>query len=387
MRVGLVGPWTRGGLGPWLPAGAPLPEGNRGLVVSLLAESLLDRGHQVTYVGLDEDVAHPTTVSGTSLSAVLLPRRRGGRGRDAYAVERGLLRQSLAAVDVDILHVHWSYEYALASRGHPAPRLVTVHDWAPAVLWYTPDPYRLVRLGMFVGALWSRPPLTAPSPQMARRLRMIGMPHVAVVPNGLDTRLLGPGPRDGPGPGRLLAVADGFSRLKNTRALIDAMPQIRARVPAATLTLLGPQHEADGPAAAYAAARGVDRYITFLGYQPHDRVLQLMREADVLVHPGREESFGMVLIEAMAQGTPVIGGRRSGAVPWVLRGGRMGRLADVRSAGAIAEAATELLTDDAAWRLMSQQGFEGVERRFTMDVVTDRYLEVYQQTIDRSRSS
>ncbi len=382
MRIALLGPWTRRPLAERLgAAGLALPEGSRGLVVSMLAEELLARGHQVEMVCLDDDVEETTTVEVDRARVTLLPRRRGGRGRDAYAVERSRLRATLAGLDAEVLNAHWSYEYALGSSGHPAPRVVTVHDWAPSVLWYSPDPYRLIRLGMSVAALAGRPRVTAPSPQIARRLRRMGLDRVSVVPNGLDDRSIGAGPRRRGQDDVIMAVADGFGRLKNTRTLIEALPLIRRHVPGAVLRLVGPQHDPEGPARDFAVAGGLTDGVEFLGAVPHDRVLAEMAAADLLVHPAREESFGMVLVEAMAQGTPVVGGRWSGAVPWVLGGGRAGRLVDVTDPLAVATAAGRLLRDDVGWEAMSAAGHAWVQDRFTMGAVAEGYLQAYADAI------
>jgi L-malate glycosyltransferase len=69
-----------------------------------------------------------------------------------------------------------------------------------------------------------------------------------------------------------------------------------------------------------------------------------MRAASVLAHPSLEESFGMIVLEAMATGTPVVAGRASGAVPWLLANDA-GVLVDVRNSAAIAEAINGLLGD------------------------------------------
>jgi YD repeat-containing protein len=60
-------------------------------------------------------------------------------------------------------------------------------------------------------------------------------------------------------------------------------------------------------------------------------VCSTLDTTDILVHPSREESFGMTIAEAQLAGVVVIGGAHSGAVPWTLDYNRAGRLVDVRS--------------------------------------------------------
>lgn len=107
-------------------------------------------------------------------------------------------------------------------------------------------------------------------------------------------------PRDHP-VGRLIMVGN-LSRLKNQQLLINALP----RLPASwTVQLVG-----DGPARreleAIVADLGLGARIDFLGYRTHEDTLELIREADVLVHPSLSETFGLVYFEAAQVGTPVV---------------------------------------------------------------------------------
>jgi glycosyltransferase involved in cell wall biosynthesis len=119
--------------------------------------------------------------------------------------------------------------------------------------------------------------------------------------------------------------------------------------------------------------------VAFLGPLDRSAVVALLDGADLLAHPSLEESFGNTLIEAMARGTPVLGGFRSGAVPWVLDEGRAGVLCDVRDAEALAAAAHEVLSDPARWRALSAAGLDRVRGAFTLSRVADAYLTEYER--------
>ena len=118
--------------------------------------------------------------------------------------------------------------------------------------------------------------------------------------------------------------------------------------------------------------------MTFLGPTPRADVLARMADADLFVHPSREESFGSVLVEAMAQGTPVVGGRESGAVPWVLDGGRAGVLADVEKPDLLAGDLLGLLRDPVRWDHFSTSGRRISKQRFSLSEVAPAYA----QTLD-----
>jgi glycosyltransferase involved in cell wall biosynthesis len=87
---------------------------------------------------------------------------------------------------------------------------------------------------------------------------------------------------------------------------------------------------------------------------PHDRVLQLMRDHDVLVFPSLFEGFGLVILEAMAQGTVVITTPNT-AAPDLFEDGHGGFIVPIRSSEAIAARLTQLAEDRDLLAAMSHQ--------------------------------
>jgi glycosyltransferase involved in cell wall biosynthesis len=99
----------------------------------------------------------------------------------------------------------------------------------------------------------------------------------------------------------------------------------------------------------------------------------LAEGVDVLVHPSREESQCMVVIEAMAMGLPVIAGKCSGAIPWVLAGGKAGMLVDVTSAKAIARAMQAMIEDTVLRDRLAVAGRKLALEQYHIDTTINRY--------------
>jgi L-malate glycosyltransferase len=382
MRICLAGPVRIGDLAPWLDVGdggaGDLPPGLGQTPVTMLARGLLRRGVSLTIATLDLTVDREVVLEGPALRLCVQPFRDRHRGRDAYRVERRLLVETLRREAPDLVHAHWSYEYALAGLRSGAPTLVTVHDWAPTILRWMPDPYRAVRLGMYVAATARARYFTAVSPYMAAKVRRWRRVGVQVVPNALEDGAFDDRDRelqrDAP---VLVAINDGFVPWKNVGRLLQAYRLARATRPGARLVLVGNGYGPDGDAEQWAAARGLTSGVEFRGPVPYEQIRELLAGADLLVHPSLEESFGMVLLEAMAQRVPVIGGARSGAVPWVLDHGGAGVLTDITSPSAIAAAITGLLDDPARWSALSRAGYDRAWNEFRLDRVVDGYLRAY----------
>ncbi len=384
MHVGLLGPLSTTGLSDHLPIGHGLPAGMGGTPVTLLAAELLADGHDVTVCSLSPDITELAAADGPNLRVRYLPWRHGGRGKDQYVQERRLLAAALTDVvaDLDVVNAHWTYEYALAAQTIPtadrAPLVVTTHDWAPTILRYRPDPYRAMRLVMAARVYSRRTPMTAPSPYLAGVVRRWTRLEPRVVPNGLAADQFGPGPRTDFTGRQILCVADGFEDRKNTAGLLRAVAAMRHSGRDVSLTLLGNDHGSDEAAHRFAQREGLADGVIFGGRVDYAEVQRAMRIADVLAHPAREESFGMVLIEAMAQGLPVVAGRNSGAVPWVLEEGRSGILVDVASPEMLARGLTHVLDDTSRAQALSASGYRWVSERFAMPAIAAGYMETYE---------
>ncbi len=385
MRVALVGPLDIPPLAAVLEdAPDPLPSGPGGTSITQLALGLVRAGHDVTVITLDSGVDDRLRLHGPRLQIDIGACRERHRARDGFRVERAHVTAALADYDVDIVHAHWTYEFALGALALGGPTVITVRDWAPTILRLMPTPYRLVRLLLNVATLARGQHFTAPSPYICDRLR--GWHRCAsLIPNALDDEVFTQRTADpDTAAPLLLAINNGFSRYKNVGVLLQAFARVRARRPAARLLLIGDGYGPDGPAASWARAEGIDAGVIFHGPAPHATVLDFLRHADLFVHPSREESFGLVLLEAMAQGLPVVGGADSGAVPWVLDDGRAGVLADVRSPAALGAAIDSVLDEPGRWWHLSRSGHAHAFDRFRLSRVVEQYVTLYERVLERA---
>ena len=90
----------------------------------------------------------------------------------------------------------------------------------------------------------------------------------------------------------------------------------------------------------------------------------------------------MTLIEAMAQGTAVVGGKVSGAVPWVLGEGKAGLLVDVQDPRALADGISAMLTKPSFRQELADAGHKRAWECFRQSQVTERYLDAYRRVLN-----
>jgi glycosyltransferase involved in cell wall biosynthesis len=80
----------------------------------------------------------------------------------------------------------------------------------------------------------------------------------------------------------------------------------------------------------------------------------------------------------MAKGVPVVGGKNSGGVPWLLNHGAAGLLVDIGSPEAVANGMIELVAKEELYKGLAQRAYQRAAESFTLDAVVRQYLDVYQ---------
>ncbi len=168
-----------------------------------------------------------------------------------------------------------------------------------------------------------------------------------------------------------------LSPKKGHTDLLTSARQVIDRVPNAHFVFLG-----DGPMrgelTAMAEDLGVASHVTFLGFRRD--VAEVMSAYDVFVLASWWEPFGLVLVEAMALGVPVIGTRAGGA-PEVVVEGETGLLVPPKDADVLAESIVRLATSPEMRCDMAAAGPERA-RTFDIEPLAREVLDVYHATID-----
>jgi glycosyltransferase involved in cell wall biosynthesis len=170
----------------------------------------------------------------------------------------------------------------------------------------------------------------------------------------------------------LLAVAR-LVRQKGLDVLVRAMKPIAEAVPGARLLIAG-----EGPERAALETLvhelELERRVRLLGHRHDTRAL--MRHAWLLVHPARWEGFGLVLLEAMEAGLPVVATEVS-AIPEIVVAGVTGRLVPPDDPHALAEAVIASLRDERFRRDACARGFERLVEHFSAERMACETAAVY----------
>ena len=383
-RVVIVGPASPAALAGHLSdddrdRGAAIKGGLGTPPVNALVTALLQQQIEVDLITLTPEVTGLHNLRGPGLNIRIGPYRSRPRhrARDFYAQERRTLSELLAMASGDVVHAHWTYEFALPCETERRPVLVTAHDAPLTILRLTRDKYRLMRTTLAYRVRLGIRTLSAVSPYLAGRWRreMAYRRPIHVVPNiavGLPPAERG----TTPGQQVILDVSEA-GRLKNVRTLIRAFKEVRGQRADTVLRLVGPGLGPDDELARWSSANGLADSVEFIGPVEHTAIAGHLAEAAVFAHVSVEEAHPMTVCEAMHARLPILGGQCSGGVPWTLDGGRCGLLVDVRDPHAIAAGIVRLVSDQRIARELGAAAQRRAVTTFSADAVASGYLEAY----------
>jgi 1,2-diacylglycerol 3-alpha-glucosyltransferase len=174
----------------------------------------------------------------------------------------------------------------------------------------------------------------------------------------------------------LLLYVGRLAEEKNVDFLLRAFARIAAERPQATLVLVG-KGPRDHSLQNLAQKLGLGERVIFAGAVPHSEVPHYAAAADLFVFPSQSETQGLVLIEAMAAGTPVVAVEALSSVDVLAEGG--GLLVPAQE-DAFTSAVAALLADEPRRRAIGEQAARAV-KRYTIPAATAGLAAVYETAI------
>jgi glycosyltransferase involved in cell wall biosynthesis len=206
------------------------------------------------------------------------------------------------------------------------------------------------------------------------------IPMGVVPPEGMGDRIPA---TDAP---RILFVGR-LIRWKGVDTLIRAMAQVIREKPGAILSIVG-----DGEERAnlehLVHDLGISDHVRFLGRVNNEQLSSLYANASVFVLPSRSyqglvmEGLGVVLLEAMAHGVPVIGSD-IGGIPDIIKDGSNGFLFPSEDEKKLATKIVTVLSDKVIADRFQQAGCETVRTRFSWEEISRQFSGVYEQALDQ----
>lgn len=288
-----------------------------------------------------------------------------------YAAVKALLRRER----FDVVHVHEPLVPALPYMvllNSTATNVATFHAFRSSSAWYTAlKPY----MNLLLSRLDGRIAVSAPAMEF---ISQYFDGEYEIIPNGIDiARFRDPEPLPWAADGRprILFVGRFTEPRKGFKYLLRALPLVQQQFPDARLVVVGTGRadKFEGVMERY-DVRGVD----FVGHIPFAELPRYYASCDVFCAPSvSRESFGIVLLEAMAASKPVVAGDNPGYAS-VLTHGREGLLVPPKDPQALALALVRLLADAALRRALGVAGRQSAAR-YDWSRLAQQVLDVYER--------
>lgn len=274
--------------------------------------------------------------------------------------------------EYDVVHAHWLIPQGIVQSFFKKPYIVTGHGGDVVSL------NKGIMRKLKVRCLKKARHVTVVSEYLKGRVQEL-VPEIEpeVISMGVDTRKFGRQYRVenyfGQGDKKVVLFVGRLAEKKGVAYLIEAMKQIDA-----LLVIVG-----NGPLRKtleeQAEQVGKDR-IRFLGEKTHEELKKIYASADIFVAPsvtakdGDQEGLGLVLLEAMASGLPVVASK-SGGITQIIKDGENGLLCEEKCVWQLAENICALLNDECLYKKIAENGNRTV-KAYDYVQTTEKYMQI-----------
>lgn len=363
--------------------------GGSGAIATALGIQLAERGHEIHFVSYDQPFRLQHLHKGVFFHEVEM------KHYPLFEHPPYTLALAVALYDVsrtnnlDLIHVHYAIPHATSAwiaqemLGAEAPPVVTTLHGTDISLVGSHSSFQpIIRFSI----LRSNGITSVSNFLRKETVHKFGVPPelIEVIPNFVDTDIYRPGKDSSHRASlaerneKILMHVSNFRPVKRVQDVIQVFALVSKRIPA-RLIMIGDGPERPG-AMERARALGIEDRVVFLG--KHASVEELLPYADLFLLTSELESFGLVNLEAMSSGAPVVTSS-AGGVAEVVPHGEAGYLFDVGAVEEMAEGALDILLDSTRWKKFSETGRAVAVERFSAERVVSLY-ESYYRSITES---
>ncbi len=283
----------------------------------------------------------------------------------------------------DIIHAHVAlpdgYGALLANRAYKKPLLVTIHGLDMATTIHRNDRCKQ----RILETLEAASKVICVSSKLRKQCLGVYNDEIKfeVVSNGISPDELKTSGRlrEKYGSKRVLLTVGWLYKLKGHDHVVRVLPEIIERAPELVYLIVGSGPEEDH-LRQLVDQLGLNDYVEFCGQKDHETVMEYMSICDLFVMPSWDEAFGVVYLEAMAHGKPVIACQGQG-IEDVIVDGETGLLVKPKDLRGLKEALLKLLADRQLAEDMGQRGKQVVLSDFTWEKSAQKLMGIYREVL------
>lgn len=357
--------------------------GGSGVVATELGKLLAERGHNVHFITSDMPFRLGKFYKNIYYHEVEI------NGYDVFRYPpydlslASRMAEVARAEKLDVLHVHYAIPHAISAYlakqmvGEQLKIVTTLHGTDITVLGYDRSLSDIIRFGIEHSDV-----VTAVSQDLIDQTKQLLKIDRSIekVYNFIDKREYFPHNMTeyrrelAPNGEKILIHVSNFRPVKRVQDVVRIFHQVRQKQSAKLLFVgEGPDTTA---ARQLVTELGLGDDVRFLGKQ--ENLAFIYSLADVLLLTSEKESFGLVALEAMACGLPVVG-TTAGGIPEVVTDGETGFLRPIGDIEGMAERVVTLLTDDSLYETFSKNSIDRAYHEFCQEKITTQYEQIYEQ--------
>ena len=363
--------------------------GGSGVVATELGIALSKMGHNIHFVTYHQPVRLDTiNTQNLNFHEVYVPDYPLFKYQPYELALSSRLVDVVKSNKIDVMHVHYAIPHAyaaymakkmLADEGISIPIVTTLHGTDITLVGNHPFYKTAVTF-----SINHSDSVTAVSESLKQdTLRLFDIKtEINVIPNFIDIKKLDlkekPCERSllAPTNDKILTHISNFRPLKRIKDVITVFEKISSQV-SSRLLMVGEGPE-KAEIMAYVNKNGLNEKVLFLGNS--NEIDKILCYSDLFLLPSEMESFGLVALEAMANGVPVISSN-AGGLSEVNRHGVTGFLSEIGDVTSMAENALKLLLDDDKLKQFKKQAKEQAQL-FDIDIVVKQYEAIYQKALE-----
>lgn len=343
-----------------------------------LSKELIKSGHEVKIICANEPKYNKEEIN------KIKQKRLGFIGKIANTNITPSLPFRILNEDFDVLHTHmptpWSADWsAVVSAAKKKPLVLTYHNdiVGNGIANYIAKVYNKTALKFLLKraekVIVSHSNYLQSSPYLQGHRKKI-----EIIPAGVDIERFKPGRTEVEDTVFFLSLLDEFHRYKGLDYLLEAMKLVKKEIPRVKLKVGG-----EGKLLGYykqkVASLDMKENVDFLGYVPDERIPELYRNCTLFVLPSvsaSQEGFGIVLLEALACGKPVVSTGIVGVAEDIKKY-NTGVIVKPKDTRSLADAIIQVLHDEKETKRMGSNGRKLVEAKYSWAKIAESMEKVY----------
>ena len=365
--------------------------GGSGVVATELGIALAEHGHEIHFITYKQPVRLQLLHNNVHYHEVSVPSYPLFHYQPYELALSSKLVNMAKLHEIEIVHVHYAIPHAyagymakqmLAQEGIFIPMVTTLHGTDITLVGSHPFYKPAVTF-----SINNSDAVTSVSQSLKDdTLRLFNIKkEIEVVPNFIDTKkyenLYSDCEREliASKNEKIITHISNIRKVKRVDDVIEIFDRIQKKIPA-KLVIVG-----DGPEKEslenLCKKKGIDEKVLFVG-NSHE-VDKILCFSDLFILPSEHESFGLVALEAMVCGVPVISSN-AGGLPEVNIHGESGYLSDVGNVDEMAENALKILENNGTHQLFKRKAKENAQR-FETKLIVPIYEEIYKKSLAKTK--